>query len=66
MVQWKITEADARTIRLGATPCGLISDPPPSCPILRRMPFLPQPSQFILTWDRHQICWLEYPVAWFC
>ena len=23
---------------------------------LRRMPFLTQPSQFILAWDRHQIC----------
>jgi len=29
------------------------------------MPFLTQPSQFILAWDRHQICWLAYPVAWF-
>jgi len=28
------------------------------------IPFLPQPSQFILTWDRHQISWLAYPVAW--
>jgi len=27
-------------------------------PILRRIPFLPQPSQFILAWDRHQICWI--------
>jgi len=36
----------------------------PHPPILRRMPFLPQPSQFILAWDRHQICWLAYPVAW--
>jgi len=34
-------------------------------PFLRRMPFLLQPSQFILAWDRHQICWLAYPVAWF-
>jgi len=29
------------------------------------MPFLPQPSQFVLAWDRHQTCWLAYPVAWF-
>jgi len=29
-------------------------------PILCRMPFLPQPSQFILAWDRHQICWMSY------
>jgi len=28
------------------------------------MPFLTQPFQFILVWDRHQICWLAYPVAW--
>jgi len=34
-------------------------------PFLRRIPFLPQPSHFILTWDRHQICWLAYRVAWF-
>jgi len=27
------------------------------------MPFLTQPSQFILAWDRHHICWLAYPVA---
>jgi len=33
-------------------------------PFLRQMSFLPQPSQFILAWDRHQICWLAYPVAW--
>ena len=25
------------------------------------MPFLTQPSQFILAWDRHQICWLACP-----
>jgi len=33
MVQGKITEADTLTIHLGATPSGLISDPPPSSPI---------------------------------
>jgi len=27
------------------------------------MLFLTQPSQFILAWDRHQICWLACPVA---
>jgi len=32
MVQGKITEADKPTVRLGATPSGLISDPPPSFP----------------------------------
>jgi len=34
-------------------------------PFLCRMPFLPQPSQFMWAWGRHQICWLAYPVAWF-
>ena len=29
------------------------------------MPILTQPSQFILAWNRHQIWWLAYPVAWF-
>jgi len=33
MVQGEISEADIPTIRLGATPSGLISDPPPSSPI---------------------------------
>jgi len=28
------------------------------------MPFLAQSSQFMLAWDRHQTCWLAYPVAW--
>jgi len=32
-------------------------------PFLRQIPFLPQPSHFILAWDRHQICWIAYPVA---
>jgi len=22
------------------------------------------PNQFILVWERHQICWLAYPAAW--
>jgi len=64
MVQGNITEADTPTIRLGATPFGLISDPPPSpLHFLCRMPFLLQPSQFIPVWDRHQLCWLAYPVT---
>jgi len=32
VVQGKITEADTPTIRLDATPSGLISDPPPTSP----------------------------------
>jgi len=31
-------------------------------PFLCRMHFPLQPSHFILAWDRHQICWLAYPV----
>jgi len=39
--------------------------PPPSSPhFLCRMPFLPQPSHFILAWDSHEICWIAYPVVW--
>jgi len=38
--------------------------PLPSPPFLCLMPFLAQPLQFILAWDRHQICWLAYPEAW--
>ena len=33
MVQGETTEADTRTMRMGATPSGLISDPRPSSPI---------------------------------
>ena len=32
-------------------------------PVLCRMPLLPQPSQFILAWDK-QICWTAYLEAW--
>jgi len=32
-MQWKILKADTPTIRLHATPSGLISDPTPSSPI---------------------------------
>jgi len=56
MDQGKITEENAPTIRLDATPSGLLEPPSPSPPpFLRQMPFLPQPSQFILAWNRHQI-----------
>jgi len=47
----KTTEADALTIRLDATP---------SIHILCQMPFLAQPSEFILAWDR-----LRMMMAWF-
>ena len=49
----------------GCTPTGLVSDQPPPSPFLCQMSILLQPSHFILVWDRHQICWLAQPVAWF-
>ena len=51
--------AGHHSIRTNRRPTNIIP------PFLRRMPFLSQPSQFILVWDGHQICWLAYPVAWF-
>jgi len=34
-------------------------------PVLHRMPFLHfHPSQFILAWDGHQICWTAYLKTW--
>ena len=64
----KITQADAPTIWMDCHPIQTNWCHPllPSPPFLCRMPFLTQPSQFILAWDRHQICWLAYPVAWLC
>jgi len=52
--------AGCHSVRTNQRPTSIIS------PFLCRMPFLPQPSHFILAWERHQICWLAYPVAWFC
>jgi len=63
MVQGKITHGDSPTIRMGATPSGLISDPPPSSPIF--MPHALTAATLPLYPGRHQICWLAYPVAWF-
>jgi len=49
-----------------ATPSRLIGAPNSTIPpFLCQMPFLTLPSQFFLAWDRHQICWLAYQVAWF-
>jgi len=64
--QMKITQADAPTIWMDCHPIQTNWCPPslPSAPFLCRMPFLTQPSQFILAWNRHQICWLAYLVAW--
>jgi len=61
----KITQADTPTIWMDCHPIQTYWCPTlPSPPFLRRMLVLTQPSQFILAWDRHQICWLAYPVAW--
>jgi len=60
----KITQANAQKIRMDCHP--ILTN---WCPHLCHPPFLwrmAQPSQFILAWDRHQVCWLAYPVAWFC
>jgi len=41
----------------GLTQSRLIGAPTSAIPpLLRQMPFLAQPSQFILAWDSHQIC----------
>ena len=54
MVQGKVT----MTVHLDATPSTLSLPPAPHLhhpPILCRVPFLRQPSQFFLAWDRHRI-----------
>ena len=43
--------AGSHSIRTNRRPTSFVPQ------FLRQMPFLPQPSQFILVWDRHQICW---------
>jgi len=63
IVQGKITESDVPTTCLDATPSGPSVPLPPSSPTLYWTPFPSQPSQFILAWNRHETCWLAYPVA---
>jgi len=64
MVQEKITEADIPTIRMKATQSRLSVPPPPSYPtFLCWMSFLSQPIQFILAWNRNNVCRVAYPVA---
>jgi len=61
--KWRLHSQTHQQSRWTATPSRLIGAPslsPP--PFLCQMPFLAQPSQFILAWDRHQICWLAYSV----
>ena len=52
--------AGHHSIRINQRPTSIVP------PFLGQMPFLLQPCQFILAWDRHQICWQAYPVAWLC
>jgi len=61
----KITQADAQTIWWTATPSRLTGVLTSAIPTIFKQHALPsQPSQFILAWDRHQICWFAYPVGW--
>jgi len=63
--QGKIMEAEKPTVRVGTTPSELTAPPPPKSPsFLHRMPFLPQPSQFFLAWDRQRFILACIPVAW--
>ena len=65
LLDFLVQEADTLTIRIGATLSVLISDQPPSSPhfYARCLSCRSLPN---LAWlgDRHQICWLAYPVAW--
>jgi len=59
----RITQANTNSPD-GLPPSRLTGAPISAIPtMLRQMPFLAQHSQFILAWDRHQICWLVYPLA---
>jgi len=65
MMLEKMTEAHTPTIQLGATPSGLISDPHPSSPSPISTPdALPAATIPIFPWDRYEICWSAYLVAW--
>jgi len=48
-------EAEAPTVRVDATPSELTTPHLHNPHFYSRMPFLPQPSQFVLAWDRHRI-----------
>ena len=55
MVLGRITRCRHTNNPRGATPCGPISNPPPSIPCIFTLDaFLLQPSQFTLAWDRHR------------
>ena len=52
--QGKIMVAGAPTVWVGAIPSELPAPPPHHPTFLCRMPFLSQPSQFVLAWDSHR------------
>jgi len=52
-------QAGRHSIRTNQRPTSIIPH------FLHRMPFLSQPSHFILAWDKHQRCWLACPMVWF-
>jgi len=74
LVQGKITEADTLTIRMGATPSGLNSDPPPSSPIFTPDALLAATIPIYPGFGQARnmlacpVAWLStglvYPVAW--
>jgi len=61
----KITQADAPTIGMDCHPIQTNWCPIPAIPTIFTPDALLAPSsQFILVWNRHQICWVAYPVTW--
>jgi len=67
MVQGKITEVDTATVQLGATPSELISEPSPSSPhFCAGCPSCRNPPNLSWLGTGTGICWIAYPVAWFC
>ena len=65
LVQGKITEADTPTVRLGATPSELISDPPPPSPIFTpdALPVATLPISFCLR-QAQKYAGLHTSMAW--
>jgi len=61
----KITQADAPTIRMDCHPSRLIGALISAIPTIFTPDALPGTTLPIYRGlDRHQICWLAYPVAW--
>jgi len=64
MLQGKVTEADAATVCLDITPSDYRCPCLHHLPILCGVPFVLQPSQFILAWDGHRIMLACIPSVW--